>query len=141
VTETSQTIHASCVAFAGRGLLIRGPSGSGKSALALRLMGLGAKLVADDQTVLERRGDMVFARCPPALGGLIEARGIGVLKADPLAEAPLVLVADLTDITDKRLPDPRKCDVMGLPFDLVQGIAADHFAPALILYLSHGRHA
>ena len=66
-------IHGSCVAVAGRGLLILGPSGAGKSALALQIMALGGQLVADDRVELTRQGDEVIARCPVALRGLIEA--------------------------------------------------------------------
>lgn len=141
MTPDPQIVHASCVAYAGRGLLIRGRSGSGKSALALQLMAFGARLVADDRTELLRDGDTVTARCPPALSGLIEARGIGILKADPVAGIALALVADLDETNIERLPAPRKCDILGLPFDLVQRVAADHFASALLCYLSHGRHA
>jgi len=82
------TLHASCVALQDKGLLILGPSGSGKSALALQLMALGAVLVADDYTDLVRCDDRVIARCPAALRGLIEARGIGILRADTVAQAP-----------------------------------------------------
>ncbi len=64
--------HASCVAYGGRGVLILGASGRGKSALALRLMALGAVLVADDRTDLCREGDSVMARAPDAIKGMIE---------------------------------------------------------------------
>ena len=74
-------LHASCVAISGRGVLIIGPSGSGKSALALQLMAFGASLVADDQTELTVQGGTLIARCPPTMSGLIEARGLGILRA------------------------------------------------------------
>ena len=68
------TVHASCVAVQGRGVLIRGASGAGKSALALQLMALGAKLVADDQTILTRKDGAIFASCSPRLRGMIDGR-------------------------------------------------------------------
>jgi HPr kinase/phosphorylase len=97
----SQTllIHATAVAIltvAGpRAVLLRGPSGSGKSDLALRLIDAGAQLIADDQSELHRRDGLVVVRAPPAIAGLIEVRGIGIVRVEPLAEAPLGLIADL----------------------------------------------
>ena len=58
-------VHATAVAIGGRAVLLRGPSGSGKSDLALRLIDAGAELVSDDQSLLERRGDTVVVRAPP----------------------------------------------------------------------------
>ena len=77
------TLHASCVALDGRGVLILGRSGAGKSSLALELMALGARLVADDRTVLHADDGAPVASCPPAILGKIEARGVGILAADP----------------------------------------------------------
>ncbi len=136
-----QVIHASAVAVAGRGLLILGPSGSGKSALALQMIGQGAQLIADDRTRLERAGDTVMLSCPPELAGLIEARGIGILRAPPAPAAPLGLVVDLGTPESARFPEPGKVDLLGLAFPLVGGIPAAHLAPALILFLTHGRAA
>ena len=63
---TPVLLHASCVAVKGRALLITGPSGTGKSALALQMMALGADLVADDQTLLQPRAGKLIATAPPA---------------------------------------------------------------------------
>jgi HPr kinase/phosphorylase len=139
VTQVLQ--HASCVAINGRALLIKGPSGSGKSGLALQLMGFGARLVADDQTLLQRDGDRIVASCPTSLFGLIEARGMGILRTESAVDAEVVLVVDLAEICTDRMPPPRHCDILGLPVDLVTKVEAGHFAPALICLLSHGRHA
>ena len=67
-------LHATTIALDGAGLLILGPSGSGKSSLALQLMAAGAVLVADDRTDLCRQGDAIVASCPPALLGRIGGR-------------------------------------------------------------------
>ncbi len=134
-------LHASCVAVAGRGLLILGPSGSGKSSLALHLLALGAGLVADDRTELRVQDGRLVARCPPALTGLIEARGIGLLRADPVAEVPVALVADLGQTEDQRLPPARHITILGCGVDLVLHPQKDHFPQALMLYLRQGRHA
>ena len=83
------------MAVGPRAVLLRGASGSGKSDLALRLIDAGARLVADDQSELRREGDAIIVRAPSAIAGLIEVRGIGVVRVDTLAEAPLALIADL----------------------------------------------
>jgi HPr kinase/phosphorylase len=133
-------VHASCVALNGKAILIQGPSGSGKSGLALQLMALGATLVADDQTLLDRVNDTLIASCPPSLTGLIEARGIGILRAPTIAKAEVCLVVDLGETTAVRLPDERHRDILGVPIDLVSRVEADHFASALLCLLSNGRH-
>lgn len=84
-----ETIHASCVAFGARGVLLLGPSGSGKSDLALRtVMQEGARLVADDRVRLVRRAKGLSAEAPPeaaaaGLLGAIEVYGLGILRLPP----------------------------------------------------------
>jgi HPr kinase/phosphorylase len=113
-------VHGTAVAIDGRAVLLRGPSASGKSDLALRLIDAGAQLVADDQTELVRVGDRIVTRPPAAIVGLIEVRGIGILRLDPLMEAPLALLADLVQPeTVERLPMPRLEPVLGLDLPLV----------------------
>lgn len=132
-------LHASTVAMNGMGLLILGPSGSGKSALALQLLALGARLVADDRTILARRGAQVIAQCPPALSGLIEARHIGILHAVPLPEVTVRLVVDLGREETDRLPQRHQMTLLGTTFDLVFASRSSHFPAALLCYLSGGR--
>lgn len=134
-------MHASCVAVSGRGLLITGPSGSGKSALALRLMAFGADLIADDQTevTLETRG--LIARCPAALSGMIEARGVGILHAQALPRAKIALVIDMGTAEPDRLPPRRTVTVLGTTVDLVLGLGNDHVAAAVLCYLKGSRLA
>jgi len=109
-------VHATCIALqAGgrwRGILLRGPSGAGKSDLALRLVEGGARLVADDQTALARQGRGLVATPPGTLAGLLEVRGIGIVKlgrAKLLARATVDLLVDLVppDCIE-RLPDPAR---------------------------------
>lgn len=126
----SLRLHASCVAFARSaeaarssgdggedwaGVLIRAPSGGGKSAFALRLIALGARLVADDQTLLCRDGDgRLLARAPASLSGVIEARGVGLLQLPPLADAPIAWVVDLKiGGAEGRLPRRRNALLLG----------------------------
>jgi HPr kinase/phosphorylase len=141
VTADSEILHASCVAVDGRGLLILGRSGAGKSALALRLIALGARLVADDRTALTAHAGRLTATCPAAIKGLIEARGIGLLRAPTLDEAEIALVVDLDRTEDQRLPPRRKITILGCEADLVLHAQNDHFPAALMLYLRHGRQA
>jgi HPr kinase/phosphorylase len=141
-SRSSETLHASCVAVGDRGLLILGPSGSGKSALALRLISLGAKLVSDDLTRVERIDGQLCATCPkPDLSGLIEARGVGLLRAPSQASANLVLAVDLGQAETDRLPPFRSVTILGVPLSLVLQVQNDHFPDALMLYVRHGRQA
>lgn len=142
MTETSEVLHATCVSVEGRGLLILGPSGSGKSALALQLMSRGAVLVSDDRTRVTREDDRLVAKCPtPDLSGLIEARGIGLLRAPALASVPLALAVDLGQAETDRLPLYRHVTILGVSLSLVLQVQNDHFPDALMLYLRHGRQA
>jgi len=109
-------MHASCVALADRGVLILGAPGAGKSDLVLRLIdqpGFGtgdelirARLVSDDQTIIERRGNDLYGSCPKPIAGLLEIRGQGIVTLDYQAEVRLALVVRLMSATEiERLPD------------------------------------
>jgi HPr kinase/phosphorylase len=141
VTPDSQILHATCVAVDGRGLLILGPSGSGKSALGLKLISLGARLVADDRTEVSKTDGRLLARSPASIAGLIEARGVGILHAPTVEVAEVVLVADLSEAEDQRLPPGRRITILGCEVGLVLQVRNDHFPDALMLYLRHGRQA
>lgn len=130
-------LHASSVAWQGRGVLILGPSGSGKSTLALELMALGAVLIADDRTDID--ADLT-ARAPAAIAGLIEARGVGLLRADH-APARLVLAVDLGQPEPERLPQIRHTLVHDMRLPLVLGQGQGHLAYTILQYLKGGRQA
>ncbi|SEN68827.1 Hpr(Ser) kinase/phosphatase [Loktanella fryxellensis] len=135
------TLHGTAVALDGRAVLIRGRSGTGKSALALQLIALGAMLIADDQVVLTRRGDDVIASCPPALRGVIEARGMGILRARPTGPAPLACVVDLDTTEVARLPEWHSITLVGCAVPLFQKPPYIDLAAALMIYLRGGRSA
>lgn len=135
----SEIIHASCVAWNGAGVLILGASGAGKSGLALQLMAYGAGLVSDDRVVVQRSGDEVHADSPPALRGLIEARGMGILHAISHPAACLRLVVDLDQPETQRLPPKRFYTVLGVPITLVFNGGGSHFPAAVLQYLKAGR--
>jgi len=130
--------HASAVALDGAGVLILGPSGSGKSSLALELIALGAELICDDGVWL---ADGRLRR-PASAPALIEARGIGLLNAGPLREdVPLKLVIDLARAEPERLP-PRRMAVIGAEkVTLILGAGQPTLAPAILHLLRFGRAA
>jgi serine kinase of HPr protein (carbohydrate metabolism regulator) len=102
--DMNATVHATCVAIGGRGILIRGRSGSGKSDLALRLIDRGARLVSDDYTILDRDGERLRARPPKTIAGKLEVRGVGIVDLPPLADVPVCLLVEL-DKAPERLPE------------------------------------
>ncbi|TVQ57328.1 MAG: hypothetical protein EA355_04750 [Rhodobacteraceae bacterium] len=106
-------LHASAVALEGRALLILGAPGAGKSTLALGMIALGATLVADDRTTLEATADGVSAAPAQGLEGLIEARGVGLLRLPHLARAPVACALDLDREEVERLPPRRNLLLLG----------------------------
>ena len=144
-------VHATCVALrppgttvdrAWRAILLRGPSGAGKSDLALRLIEAGGRLIADDQTQVTRRGQALLASAPAALAGLMEVRGVGILKLSRgqlLSRAPLSLVVDLVPPDRiERLPEPARETVLGIDLPLLALAPFEASAPAK-LRLALGR--
>ncbi|MBK8174181.1 MAG: HPr kinase/phosphatase C-terminal domain-containing protein [Rhodospirillales bacterium] len=110
-----ERLRGTCVAIDGAGVLLRGPSGSGKSDLALRLIDVGACLVSDDYTCAEAAGGAVTASAPEALAGLLEVRGIGVLRMPAKASVRLDLVIDLVDGDSvERMPAPDSVEILGV---------------------------
>jgi len=108
-------VHATCIALDGVGLLLRGPAGSGKSDLALRLIDGGARLVADDQVDLRADGARLIAAAPAPIAGLLEVRGVGPLPVPALSEVEVGLIVDLVPgHCIDRLPDPATCGYLGL---------------------------
>lgn len=113
--------HASCVALGGKAVLIRGPSGSGKSDLALRLIDGGARLLADDYTMLTRDGGQIIATPPDEIAGRMEVRGVGLVELASVSEVPLALVIDLVGQADvERMPDPRDTEIEGVKLPLLE---------------------
>ncbi|MCR5873830.1 HPr kinase/phosphorylase [Phenylobacterium sp. J426] len=124
--------HAGLIAqrVGGRwiGVLIEGPSGAGKSDLALRAIGQGFRLVADDRVVLWTSGGRLYGRAPEALHGLIEVRGLDVIRADALSLAEVGLVARLGE--PDRIPDPEFHDILGVSIPAMTTSAFEESAPA-----------
>jgi len=132
-------IHASCAARDGAGVLLLGPPGSGKSDLVLRLLDRGFMLVADDRVDIESG----VARPPAALAGLLEVRGLGIVRLPHLAQARLALAIELGSAP--RLPQPTRHPTLDLPLlalDATTASAAQRVALALDCALGRvGQHA
>lgn len=112
--DASLQLHATCIAWDGVGVLLRGPSGGGKSDLALRAIGAGAQLVADDRVDLFVRNGALTAQPPAILAGLLEVRGIGVVRLSYAAETAIGVIADLVPATEiERLPTPQTIELLG----------------------------
>ncbi len=108
-------IHGTCVELFGFGVLLRGPPGSGKSDLALRLIDGGARLVADDQVALTVEAGAVRATAPPRIGGRMEVRGLGIVEVATTLAAPVALVVELVAPEDvPRLPEPGESRLAGI---------------------------
>lgn len=116
-------VHGNLIAaFQGgrwTGVLIQGASGSGKSDLTLRALALGFRLVADDRVLLWTSGGRLFGRAPDALKGLIEVRGLDVVKVDALPFAQVALICPC-DGTPERLPEPQTQSLLGVEVRTLQ---------------------
>ncbi len=114
------TRAGTCVALENQGVLLQGPSGSGKSDLALRLIDGGAALVADDRVALRAEAGGLTASPPEALQGLLEVRGLGIFRLPYRSGVPLSLVVDLAGDHDERLPAPASMTLLGHPLPVVR---------------------
>jgi serine kinase of HPr protein (carbohydrate metabolism regulator) len=129
---SAETLHASTVATEGRAVVISGPSGSGKSDLALRLLDRGFTLVSDDRTLVRKDGERLIASAPPNIAGKLEIRGIGIVEMDTLENVPVALLVELTSEI-QRLPDEnRERPVLGVRIPLISIDAMSASAPSKV---------
>jgi HPr kinase/phosphorylase len=149
--DAVELVHGTCVALGRSAALIRGPSGSGKSDLALRFLFLARRgpaalqpptLVADDQVRIRREGARLLVEAPATLRGKLEVRGVGIVEMKSAADAELVLVADLVAPSEvERMPDAgAKVRLLGIDVAAVRLAAAEASAPIkLALALARAR--
>ena len=129
---SSETVHASTVASDGRAVLISGPSGSGKSDLALRLLDRGFTLVSDDQTIIKKDGARLLASAPPTIAGKLEIRGLGIVEVERVDNIPIVLIVELTSDIQRLPDDSRERPILGVPLPIVTIDAMTASAPSKV---------
>ena len=129
---SAETLHASTVALDGRAVIITGPSGSGKSDLALRMLDRGFTLVSDDQTIVKRDGDRLLATAPPTIAGKLEIRGIGIVEMEHVSDVPVALLVELTSDLQRLPDDSRERPILGARLPLITIDALTASAPSKV---------
>jgi serine kinase of HPr protein (carbohydrate metabolism regulator) len=129
---SSENLHASCVAMDGRAVLLAGPSGSGKSDLALRLLDRGFMLVSDDRTIVRKEGTRLVTSAPDSIKGKLEIRGVGIVDMDSVPNAPLALVVELTSDIQRMPDDSRERMILGVGVPLISVDAMTASAPSKV---------
>ncbi|HET9353457.1 MAG TPA: HPr kinase/phosphatase C-terminal domain-containing protein [Sphingomicrobium sp.] len=129
---SSENLHASCVAMDGRAVLLAGPSGSGKSDLALRLLDRGFMLVSDDRTIVRKEGTRLVTSAPDTIKGKLEIRGVGIVDMDSVPNAPLALVVELTSDIQRMPDDSRERMILGVGVPLISVDAMTASAPSKV---------
>ncbi len=134
-----EQIHATCISIDGRGVVLRGSSGIGKSDLALRLIESGGQLVADDRVNVSANDGQLFATAPENLGNLLEVRGVGIVETPALGEVVVKLVVDLVPPDDvERMPEPQYTELCGIKTACVKLTPFENSTPVKIrLALTH----
>lgn len=125
MNNDAEQLHATAVAIGNRGILLQGPSGAGKSDLALRLIDAGAVLIADDRVDITLTDGTAFLSAPERLAGLMEVRGVGIIRLSHEEKVSLSLVVDLVKPENvERLPESLSAAFMGVT---VRRFAIDPF--------------
>ena len=130
-------MHATCVDINGSGVLIIGRSGSGKSSLAINLLALGSKLVADDQCELVKKNNRFRISKPASLPNSIEIRGIGLVSVPMVVETSLDWVVNMDEVEKERMPDLRLTEIDGYKIPTIFGKDMDDLASRIYVLVSN----
>jgi len=129
---SSENLHASTVELGGRAVLITGPSGSGKSDLALRMLDRGFTLVSDDRTIVRKEGEGLVATAPVTIKGKLEIRGVGIVEMETVANVPVALVVELARDIERLPDDGLERMIMGVAIPLIRVDAMTASAPSKV---------
>ena len=144
-SKDNASIHASAVLVGDRAVLIRGPSGSGKSQLAFALILSGragqipaTTLIGDDRLALSVNDGMVYARGVPELAGMIEIYGLGIRKCEFARGGAIGLVVDLAASDAERLLPPKamKTTLSGLELPRIPVASGHNPVPLVVGFLT-----
>lgn len=136
-SETTR-LHATAIGIDGQAAVLIGPSGSGKSSLALQLIALGADLISDDQCEVFTRDDLLCVKRPATLPKAIEARGFGLIRAPMVDEGNVVLVIQMDKTSQARMPDEQYMQLLSHQIKMIPNSDSAHFPATILLYLQHG---
>ncbi len=137
-TNKYKIMHATSVYINGKGIIIFGKSGAGKSNLAIKLISFGAKLISDDQTQLELNKNKIFLRKPDTTPNFIEARGIGLIEVPQVTSAELFCFVKITEIELKRLPYEKQKYCFGKKVKMIEFNPSYNNESSLFLGLRYG---
>ena len=139
--DNIKIIHASSVDINGRGVVILGKSGSGKSNLAIKLISMGAKLISDDQTHFKLKENKIIISKPKTTPNFIEARGIGLIKVPFVVSAKLFCFVKITNLELNRLPNAKNKYCFGKKIKMMEFNPFYNNESALFMSLRYGvRH-
>ena len=128
----SENLHASTVARDGRAVLISGPSGSGKSDLALRMLDRGFTLVSDDRTIIRKEGERLLASAPGTIKGKLEIRGVGIVEMESTDNVPVAMVVELRSDIERFPDDGLERLILGTAIPLISVDATTASAPSKV---------
>lgn len=131
---TGKLVHATAVAINDHGVLLVGPSGSGKSDLALRLIDRGAVLVSDDIVYIEQSEGKPLLRAAPNIEGRIELRGVGIIDVLHTKNAVMRMVAEMAPPDERMPPENLSTDIAGYSVPLLKIAALEASAPLKVEY-------